>query len=97
MSLRDHASEGRENKPVNATVWIALSVALILFSGSVIAIPLGIAALVFAIRIRSAQDAGDNEGALRARRSCATLLIVGLAAAIVSGAVGLTALIRKYR
>lgn len=96
MSFRDRMHGDRNDKPASATVWIALSIALILFSGSIIAIPLGIAALVFALRIRSAQNAGDTESALQARRSCGILLIVGLAAAIVSGTVGLTALLRKY-
>ena len=80
----------------HGTVYIALSAALILFSGSFIAIPLGIAALVFAVRLRRALLAEDADSARVCRRSCIILLAVGLAAAVVSGTVGLTALLCKY-
>lgn len=83
-------------KRQNGAVWIALSIALILFSGSIVAIPLGIAALVFAVRLRKALLAGDEASAAAFKRSCLILLVVGLAAAVVSGAVGLTALLYKY-
>lgn len=67
-------------KPINGTLYIILSVLSLLMC----CLPLGIASIIFSSRINSQQKNGDYAGARESARTAKILLIISLAAGIVT-------------